>query len=284
MARFREDVDGCGCIRCQQVELDALRRSTPAVLLWSIRLPMRRPSIAALFVVAGLVPIGLLAMPGVGVVPAAGLGILGTVVGRGYVGVVGRAALGTDHLTWTDGLRTLGRRLPRFLGAAVLATTAIAAFVLFLTQGVAGPLRSSLRAVGASRVASDGVVLLGLVAGTTYLVTKLWFLPEACFAGGYGPVAAVGVSWRVASVRRTRALALLVGFLVLLGLGIFLDTHLSDPGSPLVLSVTYRDTTVVLRSFGASLAGGATVAFDLAVGMIYAGLFVHHYVVSVLEA
>ena len=283
MARFRADVEGCGCIRCQGVGLAVRRRSLPAVFRWSARLPIERPSIAVAFLAVGLGQAALLATPGVGVPLAAVVGVLGAAVGRGYVGILGRAALGGHRLSPSAALRRLARRLPAFLAAGVLAGGALGAFVWLVTAWLAGPVRTGLGSLGAAPLAGEVVVLVGLAAGTVYLVTKLWFLPEACFVGGYGPIAALRVSWHVASLRRAKVLALVGGFGLLLGLGVLFDARVAAPDSPVVLSLTVRETTVVLRSFGLSAASGARFAFDVLLATGYSGVFVHHYVGSVLE-
>lgn len=283
MARFRADVEGCGCLRCQGLPIDVRRRTLPGVLRWSARLPVERPSIAVAFLAVGLGQMAMLATPGVDVLPAAVLGVLGAVVGRGYVGVVSHAVLRGERLSTSAALRRLGRRLPAFLGAGLLAGGVLGAFVLLVTDGLAGPVRATLRSLGSDPLLAQAAVLVGLAAGLVYLVTKLWFLPEACFVGGYGPLAALRVSWRVATLRRTKALALVGGFALLLGLGVLFDTHLADPGSPVVLSLSVRETTVVLRSFGVSAASATRLAFDALLAATYSGVFVHHYVDSVLE-
>lgn len=283
MARFRDDVEGCGCLRCQGLAIDVSRRSLPAVFAWSARLPVERPSIAVAFLAVGLGQVALLATSGTDVLPATAFGLLGAFLGRGYVAVVGRAALGQQRRSPAAALRVLGRRLPAFLAASALAFLLILAFVVLVVDGLADPVRAALRTLGASRVAADVAVLLGLAGGTVYLLTKLWFVPEACLVGGYRPVASLRTSWAVASLHRAKALALVTGFAALLALGVLFDTHLSDPRSPLALSLTYRGTTVVLRSFGLSAAGGFRLGFDLLLAAVYSGVFVHHYVASVVE-
>lgn len=283
MVRLRGDVEGCGCLRCQDVAIDARRRSLAEVLRWSARLPVAYPSIAVVFLAIGLAQVALIVTPVGDPLLASAVGLFGALVGRGYVAAIGRVALRRRRGTSVSALGRLLRRLPAFLVAVALLAGGLLVFVIVVTAGLAGPIRDGLQAVGFSRLASDGVVLIVLAAGIVYVVTKLWFLPEACFVGGYGPVASLRVSWAVATLHRVKALALVAGFVGLLGLGVLFETHLSDPSSPLALTLTYRETTVVLRSFGFSATGGLRTAFDLLLGLLSPGVFVHHYVDSALE-
>ena len=63
MAKLRADVEGCGCVRCQQVEGTALQRSVTESFRWSSRLVLARPSIPAVFLGVGFLQLAVLLGP-----------------------------------------------------------------------------------------------------------------------------------------------------------------------------------------------------------------------------
>ncbi|MEF8778431.1 MAG: hypothetical protein V5A36_05920, partial [Natronomonas sp.] len=145
------------------------------------------------------------------------------------------------------------------------------------------PARTAFGAVGVPVVVAEGILLVALTTAMVYAFVMLCFLPEACFVGGYGPLKSIYVSWTVATLQRRKAASIAVGFLVLLAAGVALDTQLADPASPVAVSFRYRETTIVLRSFGFSVASGVRFAFDLLVTMVYSGVFVHQYAQGIFD-
>jgi len=282
MVRLRHDVEGCACVRCQGIRGEVLRRSLADTLLWSSRLVTDRPSILAVFLGVGCVQLlALLGPPGFAAIGAL-LGVFGVFLGRGYIGVVGRAQLGGRDLPARHGLVTSLRRFPAFLGAVLLVVSLLAAAGLFVVVVLPDPSRAALGAIGLDPFTIDLLLVLVLAGTIVYALVKFWFVPEACFVGGYGPVAALRASWTVTTLHRRKALLIVGGYALLLGVGVVLDTRLADPESPIVLSFRYGETTIVLRSFGLSFAGGVRFVFDTAVTALYSGVFVHQYVSSAL--
>lgn len=284
MVRLQEDVDGCGCLRCQEVDHEVVRRSLADILYWSTRLPVTRPSILFVFGVVGLLQLGVLVTPTALSMVLVGLGIVGVFVGRGYIGVIGRGTLGNESPTPGSAVRTVFRRLPAFFGA-VLAVVLLLVLLVALVVSVLSPSGRWVATVtGTDPVLVELGALFLTVVLVVYTLLKAAFVPEACFIGGYGPLASVRVSWRITSVHRFKAILILAGFAALVVLGIVLDTQLAGSGAPVALSVEVGGTTVVLRSFGLSLAGGVRFTFDLAVTALYSGMFVHQYVESTVSA
>jgi hypothetical protein len=284
MAKLRADVEGCGCVRCQQVEGTALQRSVTESLQWSSRLVLARPSIPAVFLGVGFLQLAVLLGPRELALVGALLGVAGVFVGRGYVGVVGRETLAQRNPSPASALRTVFRRFPAFAGAALLVVALLGSTGLFVARVLSRPVRAALQAAGASAFTTDVVVLLAVAASVLYLLLKFWFVPEACFVGGYGPASALRTSWQVTTLHRRKAFLVVAGFALLLGVGVALDTRLANPESPIALTIRYGETTIVLRSFGLSFAGGVRFAFDMAVTALYSGVFVHQYVSGVFEA
>lgn len=284
MVRLPEDVDGCSCLRCQEVDHEVVHRSLADILYWSTRLPFIRPSILFVLGAVGLLQLGVLVTPTALSAVLVGLGIVGVFVGRGYIGVVGRGTLGHETPAPGSAVRTVFRRLPAFLGA-VATVVLLLALVVALVVSVLSPSGRWLATVmDTDPVLAEFGTLFLLVLLVVYTLLKSCFVPEACFIGGYGPFWSVWVSWRITSVHRLKAIVILGGFAVLVALGIVLDTQLSGAGAPVALSFEVGGTTVVLRSFGLSLAGGVRFTFDLAVTALYSGMFVHQYVESTVSA
>ncbi len=283
MIRFREDIDGCGCLRCQGVDRDAVGRSVPDALLWSGRLLFARPSILLVFAAVGLTHLLAVAGSGRAVAVGALASFLGALVARGYVAVTGQAVICGDDLPPARALGTVFRRLPALLGATLLLAGVVAAGAAAVVGGLVPVLQRVLEpaAVDPATVRLAGLVLV--VAWVVYALVKFCVLPEACFVGGYGPVASLRASWRVTTLHTAKAAAIVAGFAALLGVGVLLDTRLGDPASPVALSFRYGETAVVLRSFGFSLAGGVRFAFDIVATAVYAGVFLHQYVGGVLD-
>ncbi|MFB6232754.1 MAG: hypothetical protein ABEH61_00705 [Haloarculaceae archaeon] len=283
MVRFRDDVDGCGCLRCQGVDSDVLRRSGPGVVAWSTRLVFERPSI--LLVLFAVAPVQLLSLVDSGAVVVAGafVGVLGVFLGRGYVAVTGRARLGDRTVSGVDALGTVLRRLPAFVGALAVLSAGLVALAVLIRVVLTPALQAALGPVGVDPGLVDLVSLLVIAGSLLYAVVKFCVLPEACFVGGYGPVRSLRVTWEITSLQTARAVVIVAGFAALLSLGVLLDTRLAGPTTPVALSFSYGQTTVVLRSFGFSLASGLRFVFDVVVTAVYSGVFLHQYVAGVFH-
>jgi hypothetical protein len=283
MVRIRSDVDGCGCLRCQQVDAETLRRSLPGTVQWSGRLVLDHPSIVLVFLAVGTVQ--LLSTFDVGALVLLGvpLGIGGVFVGRGYIGVIGRERLANRDPDPTRTLVTVLRRVPAFVGAAAIVLAVLLGLWALITVVLAGPVTGALGALGLGPFGADVVLLVCLALAIVYALVKFWFVPEACFIGGYGPVGALRVSWQLTTLHRRKAVLIVAGFGLLLGIGVALETQLGSTTSLLTLTVTAGDTEIVLRSFGLPFAGGFRFAFNVAATALYSGVFAHQYVSGVFE-
>jgi hypothetical protein len=283
MVRLKDDIDECACIRCQGVEYEVVHRSLAGALTWSGKLPVVRPSILLVFLAVAVVQLLAMLAPAELAFVALGTGVLGVFVGRGYIGVVGREALGGRQPSPVEALRVVFRRVPAFLGAVLVVLTILATSSLLVVLVLSPAATQLLEPAGVDAVTVEIATLFGLAGILVSVLIKSVFVPEACFIGGYGPVESFRVSWTITTVHRAKVALIVAGFAVLLGVGVLLDTHLADPASPVALTLQFGDTTVVLRSFGFSLAGGVRFVFDLAVTALYSGVFVHQYVNSVFE-
>jgi hypothetical protein len=281
--RFREDVDGCACIHCRDVEYDVRQRSLVDSMGWSARLAVTHPSIVLVFVVLGALQLLIRysqQQPGTA---SAVLGVTGVFVARGYVGVVGTDVLRNRTPAPTAAIVTVVRRLSNLAGAVVVAVGGVTVAVLFVDRVVVRAARRAFRLGGIEPVYAELGVLVLTAVSIVYLLVKLWFVPEACFVGGYGPTSALQVSWTITTLHFRKAVAIVGGFVVLFGVGILLDAELAGSESPVVLSIQYGDTAILLRSFGLSVTSGVHFVFDVLSSALYFGVFVHEYVQSVVD-
>lgn len=282
MIRLHNDVDGCGCIHCQNVDHRVVRRSLGGALLWSSGLLRLYPSIVLVFLAVGFIQaVGELLPPQFALLTVLGA-VLGVFVGRGYIGVIGRATLGDRQSSPTHALWLVARRFPAFLGATVAVIGLLAGISLLVLRGI-GPLAGQLLVpLGVDPFQIQLLVLLVTALCLVSLIVKLYLVPEACFVGGYGPLESLRVSWRLTSLHPKKAVLIVIGFGLLLAVRILFDSLVSNPQTPVALTFQLGETTLVLRSFGlalsASLGGLVRFGFDLFVTAVYSGVFVHQYV------
>ncbi len=283
MVRLSDDIDGCGCLRCQGVDHEVIHRSLAGALSWSVALPLRYPSILLVLGAIGLLQAGMRFAPTWLSAVLVAFGIVGVFAGRGYIGLVGRSSLTGERVGVGSALVVVARRLPSFVGAALAIVTGL--FTLGTIVVSLSPGMEQLAALlGTEGLFADFATLFALTGLVVYVLLKCCFVPEACFIGGYGPVESIRVSWAITSVHTLKAVLILAGFVALLAVGSALDTQLGDSAGPVALSFEIGETTVVLRSFGLSLASSVRFGFDMAVTALYSGLFVHQYVDSTVTA
>lgn len=283
MVRLHEDVDGCSCLRCQEIDHEVLHRSLADAFYWSVTLPFVRPSIAVVFGVVGLFQLSTLLAPPRASVALAILGVFAIFLGRGYIGIVGRGSLGPESPPPASAVRDALTRAPSFVGACLAVLVGLSILVVLVVSILPPGLRWLTEGVGVEPMLADISTLFVLGTLIVYTLLKCCFLPEACFVGGYGSLQSVRVSWQITSVHRTKVLLILTGFVALLAVGVVLDTTLTNAGAPIALSVDVEETTIVLRSFGLSVTSVVRFGFDLAATALYSGLFVHQYVDSTAQ-
>lgn len=278
MVRLHDDVDGCGCVRCQEVDHEVLRRSLAGALVWSATLPFRRPSILVVLAAVGVLQAAAVVAPTEFAVLLVCIGVLGVFAGRGYIGIVGRDAIGTEQSSPESALRTVASRFPSFAGAIVVVLLGLFTVGLAVVTIVAPALSGLTTFAGFDAVAAETTIIVLLVGVVTYTLLKCCFVPEACFVGGYGPLEAVRVSWVITRVHAAKAVAIVTGLTLLLAAGAILETQFGGAGAPVTLDLELGGTTVVLRSFGFSVTSVFRFIFDLGVTALYSGVFVHQYI------
>jgi len=284
MIRLREDVDGCGCVRCQEAGRELPQRSLGGALVWSAALPFARPSVLLVLLGVVLVQVASAFAPEPLSLALLSGALLGVFAGRGYIGVVGRDALASRRRSPVRALATVARRLPVFVGAVFVVALGLVGVVGVVVTLVSPALATTAAAVGVDPTAGELATILTLATLVVFVLLKCCFVPEACFVGGYGPIAALRASWLITTVDRRNAVFVFGGFLALFAVGAAFDTQLAGADAPLVLSIELHGTTVVLRSFGLSLTSATRSGFDLLATAVYSGVFVHQYAASAVTA
>jgi hypothetical protein len=262
--RARDDIDGCGCLECRNIETTTTNRTVLDALVWSVRLFRSYPSIVAF---AGVIILAnrLLETDFVTVLPAPAVGVVEAVAAfafvisiRAYVGTIVAGELTDNPVTIREGLHRSIARTPALIGVVLLVVFSVlmvpffVSFPLFVLGGFI--LGNPVEILGFPIVAAVG----GIVVAVPFflLLFKFWFAPEACVIGQYGPIESLGVSWRLTTYYRGK-FVLIVVIAVGSAIGIYLPTVVPGLGtgralvSP-VLSVTSSSVGELLSVVWAS--------------------------------
>lgn len=268
----KKAVDGCGCLRCREVDPALMRRSTAGDLRWSLRLLRRRPWLLAF--VAGL---GVLWWGSKSIiapaVPTVWQGIQLTTLAhnalsvlllgvflRGFFGAVVAAEIadrtvGTRHML----VYTTRRLVPLALTVAglfallgvTLGVSILCVSVLVFDVGLLSP------------TIFDGVtptLLFGAVLAPVFY--KFWIAPDICVVGDEGVITALRSSWRITTAHWRRVCLLLVSFTATItapyvvggAVATVSGVHVSSvPGISLLALEFQWVTTVVWYAVGAQI-------------------------------
>jgi len=238
----RDDVDGCGCLECRNIETTTINRTVLDALVWSVRLFRSYPSIVV-FAGAIILTNRLLEMDAVTLLstPAAGVGEAVTAFAfiisiRAYVSTIVAGELTGDSVTIREGLRRSVARTPALVGAVLLVVVSVmvvpffVSLPLFLLVGML-PI-TSVEMVSFPVAAAAGGVIFAIPF--LFLLFKFWFAPEACVIGKYGPIESLWVSWRITTNYRGKFL-LIVVIAIGSALSLYLPTILPEVGTSLTL-------------------------------------------------
>jgi hypothetical protein len=265
----RDDIDGCGCIRCRGIDPAILGRSTAGDLRWSIDLLQKRlsvPATAMTFVVvlAALELILAPFEPTVGWVdtPIHNLigGVLLGVLLRGYVSTVVASELTDQQMTRRETVAFAIRRLLPLsvtllgmiiVGAVAFALSLMVISLLVFDAGVLGP--SVFEGV-------TPTLLFGSIVAVVFY--KFWLAPDIAVVGGVGPVTALRISWTATTTQWLRVASLLVSFVATVAMPDILggalaaanvEFMLGTPGSETLVSGFRWLTTSVWYSVGTQI-------------------------------
>lgn len=274
--KTRDDVDGCGCLECRNIETVTTRRTVLDAVVWSVRLFRSYPSIAV-FASVIIVANRLLETDGITMLPTPAVDVFDAITAfafifliRAYVGTIVAGELTDDTVTIREGLHRSIARIPALLGVtvllvlSVLTVSSLAFLPLLVLVGVAP--ENPVAVVGFPVVAAIGVIVV--VVPVLLLLFKFWFAPEACVVGRYGPVEALRISWRITTNYRGKFLLL---SLIAIGsaISISLSTHLPEMGTGPAWS--HPVLSAIAASFGEFLS------------IVWAGAYAHIYVQEVVS-
>jgi len=214
----REDVDGCACLECRNIETTTTNRTVLDALVWSVRLFRSYPSIV---VFAGVIiltnrlletdSISVLPMPAIEVLEAA-TAFAFIISVRAYVGTIVAGELTGSSVTVREGLRRSLARTPALVGVILI----IVFSVMTLPFMVTGPLILLVGAMPFTPLEVVSFPVAAAVGGITFavpfllLLFKFWFAPEACVIGQYGPLKSLRISWRITTNYRRKFVLIVV--------------------------------------------------------------------------
>ncbi|MDQ2055627.1 hypothetical protein [Halobellus sp. H-GB7] len=239
--KAREDVDGCGCLECRNIETTTTNRTVLDALVWSVRLFRSYPSILAF---AGVIIFTnrLLEIDSITVLPTPAIGVIEAVTAfafiisiRAYVGTIVAGELTGESVTVREGLRRSIVRTPALVGVIVVIVFVVmtvpffVSFPLFLLVGM---IPAPVEMVSFPVAAAVGGIIFAVPF--LFLLFKFWFAPEACVIGQYGPIESLWVSWRITTNYRRKILLIAV---IAIGsaLSLYLPTVFPEIGTRLAL-------------------------------------------------
>ncbi|SFS36223.1 hypothetical protein [Halostagnicola kamekurae] len=274
--RARDDVDGCGCLECRNIETVTTRRTALDALVWSLRLFRSRPSIVA-FAGVGIVANRLLETDSINMLPTPVVGLFDVITAfafvfliRAYVGTIVAGELTGDTVAIREGLHRTSTRIPALVGAIVLFILSVMAIPFLVSL----PLLVLVGVVPGNPVEVVGFPVVGAISVVVVtvpfllLLFKFWFVPEACVIGQYGPVEALRISWHVTTNYRGKFVLILI---IAIGSAIsfYLPTYLPEMGTK--LGGLHPVLSVISASFGEFLS------------IVWASAYAHIYVQGVVS-
>jgi len=262
--KARDDVDGCGCLDCRNIERPATRRSVLDSLVWSVRLFRSYPSIV---VFAGVIILArrLLETDSINVLPTPVIGVVEVLTAfafiiliRAYVGTIVAGELTGEPVTRREGFHRSLARTPSLVGVVILTVFLVMTIPFF----VALPLFLIVGVLPATPVDMISFPVAAAIGGITFavpflfLLYKFWFALEACVIGQYGPLKSFRVSWRITTNYRGKFV--LIGVIAVgSAASLFLPTYFPEMGTSLaslnpVLSVISSSVSELLSIVWAS--------------------------------
>jgi hypothetical protein len=272
----RDDIEGCGCLDCRNIEATATDRTVLDALIWSVRVFRSYPSIVAF---AGVLILAnrLLETDSINVLPTPAIGAFEAITAfafvfliRAYVGTIVAGELTDEPVTIREGLYRSVARTPALVGLILLLVLAVmtipflAALPLFVLVGAVPG--SPIEMVGFPVAAAIG----GIVFAVPFLLLlfKFWFAPEACVIGRYGPIESLRVSWHITTNYRGKFLLIAV-IAVGSAINIYLPAYFPEAGTG--LAPLYPVLSVISSSVSELLS------------IVWAGAYAHVYVQGVVS-
>ncbi|SER80907.1 hypothetical protein [Natrinema salaciae] len=274
--KARDDVDGCGCLECRNIETTTTNRTVLDALAWSVRLFRSSPSIVA-FTGVLILANRLLETDSINVLPLPVIDVFEALTAfafvfliRAYVGTIVAGELTGDPVTIREGLHRSIARIPALVGVILL---------LVFSSMVIPSLLSLPLLVLAGVIPGNPVEMVGFPVAATvvgivfaapflFLLFKFWFVPEACVIGQYGPIKSLRVSWRITTNYRGKFV-----LIVVIGIGSAISLYL--PTAPPEMGASLASLNPVSSIISSSVGELLSV--------VWAGAYAHIYVQGIVS-
>ncbi|MFU1783775.1 hypothetical protein ACM16X_20630 [Haloarcula japonica] len=270
--KSREDIDGCGCLECRNIETTTTNRTVLDALVWSVRLFRSYPSIIAFAGVTILANrlletdiINMLPLPVIGVLDGLTAFVFIILI-RAYVGTIVAGELTANSVTIREGVHRSIARTPALIGVTLLIVFSVMTvpFFLFLPLLLfAGAIPGNpADIVGFPVVAA--VSVLAFAVPFLGLLFKFWFALEACVIGQYGPIKSLRISWQITTNYRRKFV-----LIAIIAIGSVSNLYLPEMGT------SGASVTPVLRVLSTSVG-------DL-LSIVWAGAYAHLYIQEIVS-
>lgn len=269
--KSREDIDGCGCLECRNIETATTNRTVLDALVWSVRLFRSYPSIIAFAGVTILANrfletdiINVLPMPVIGVLEGLTAFVFIVLI-RAYVGTIVAGELTDNSVTIREGVSRSITRTPALIAVTLLVVLAVMTIPSFLFL----PLLLFAGAIPGNPVDLVGFPAVAAVGGLVFavpflgLLFKFWFAWEACVIGQYGPLKSLRISWQITTNYRRKFVLIAV-----IAIGGVINLQLPEMGT------SVAPVTPVLQILSSSVG-------DL-LSIVWASAYAHLYVQEIV--
>jgi len=268
--KAREDVDGCGCLECRNIETTTTNRTVLDALVWSVQLFRSHRSIVAF---AGVIILAnrFLETDSVNVLPLPVIDVFEALTAfafifliRAYVGTIVAGELTGDPVTIREGLYRSLARIPALVGVILLLVFSITIIPSLLSL----PLLLLVGIFPGNPVGMVGFPVAAAVIGIVFAVPFLlllfnfWFVPEACVIGQYGPIESLRVSWRITTNYRGKFVLITI---IAIGstIGLYSPTFLPE------MATNLASLNPVLRVISSSVGELLSIVWASAYAHIY---------------
>jgi hypothetical protein len=217
----RDAVDGCGCIRCRDIDPALARRSTVGDIRWTLRMFCRRPWLLVLVAGLAFLYLGLKLVIYMTTTPT-GLApriihhmqylLLLAIFLRGFFGTIVAVEVTNRKIdAWRLVAYTTQRLVPLALtigGILLILGVTLGVSIVFVSILVfdLGLLNPTI---------FHGItptLLFGSVLAPVFY--KFWIAPDVCVVGEEGPLTALRSSWRITTTHWRRVCLLIASFTV----------------------------------------------------------------------
>ncbi len=270
--KSREDIDGCGCLECRNIDTATTNRSVLDALVWSVRLFRSYPSIIA-FAGVTILANRLLETDIINTFPMLVIDLLDGLTAfvfiiliRAYVGTIVAGELTDSSVTIREGVHRSITRTPALIGVTLLIVFSVMTVPFFLSL----PLLLLAGAIPGNPADIVGFPVVAAVSVLVFavpflgLLFKFWFAPEACVIGQYGPLKSLRISWQITTNYRRKFV-----LIAIIAIGSVSNLYLPEMGT------SVASVAPVLRVLSTSVG-------DL-LSIVWASAYAHLYIQEIVS-